>query len=518
MTRPIIRTRAALSATLVMAGAIAWSSVGAHALDLTARMDGDFDTLDPQKTASTDRSFFILPMLYERLIKIDGDGNFVPVIAESYTVTADKIDFVIRRGITCNDGHELTAGDVARSLNRIVAKDTNAPSATNLGGRESFTATADDTAGTVSIALKKPFSNLLNGLALTSSSIVCPAGLDNPELMGTQSFGTGRYVMDQAQSKRGIEYVFTLREDLTADEGEPTKITVRIIENPTTAANELLAGGIDIASLRGRDQDRLDGQIPAASLAPWGAAMATFQHRDGHSTADLAVRKAVVMAIDREAAMIAGTAGRGVLTTSFMGPSIRCYAPETATLLPKASIEEARKVLEMDGWQLNANGIYEKEGTPLLLRVLTQPTSTNLVGEYLLSTLKALGAEVTLKLAAPEEVVPLSRSDTWDVRVTNLNNSTRSPFGMHVFFNPESTLNTSTVNNAVYNENALKAISISPEDEEYCPAWSRAQLAILEEFDAMPLYSAVDSVYHREGLTFDFIIPTIPDLSSVRMK
>lgn len=487
-----------------------------YAAEITARMDGDFDTLDPHKTVSTDRSFFIIPILYQRLFRPDANGAIVPVIAESYSVSAAQLDVVIREGVMCSNGHELTASDVARSLMRLVAPDTNSPSLSRLGGREGFTATGDDASRSVTIVPKQPIGSLLAGLALTSSSIICPEGLDNPDRLLTESFGTGRYQIDPEHFRRGIEYGFNLRADQAPEAGRPERITVRIIENATTAANELLSGGVDIATLRGRDEDRLQGRIPGASIPPWGATVATLQHNEGHSTAELAVRQAVFLAIDRKAALIAGSAGRGEVASSFVGSSIQCFTSDTNNYIPETSIDEARKVLEAAGWALNSGGaIYEKDGAPLRLRILTQATSTNSLGEYLLSTLQKLGAEVTLKLATPEEVVPLSKTDTWDVRVTTMNNASGSADGMHVFFKADSSLNTSNVNNEGYNAATDVASAMAPNDPEYCSLWAKAQIALLSNFDALPLYSAYDTIYHREGLAFDFIIPSIPDLSSV---
>src|SRR5215217_2711246 len=55
----------------------------------------------------------ILPFAYDTLISIDEQGKVVGQLAESWKVTPKRVTFTLRPGVTCADGTELTATDVA---------------------------------------------------------------------------------------------------------------------------------------------------------------------------------------------------------------------------------------------------------------------------------------------------------------------------------------------------------------------------------------------------------------------
>jgi peptide/nickel transport system substrate-binding protein len=84
------------------------------------------DSLDPAWAFDT-ASYSTLQQVYEPLVTYKGGdtSEFLPVLAESYTVSADGLTytFKIRKGVKFHDGSDLTPEDVAYTYQRLLAVD-----------------------------------------------------------------------------------------------------------------------------------------------------------------------------------------------------------------------------------------------------------------------------------------------------------------------------------------------------------------------------------------------------------
>lgn len=81
----------------------------------------DLDSLDPHKAvaAGTEEVLF---NIYEGLVKPDRDGNLIPAVAESYTMSEDGMiyTFSLRENIKFHDGTPVTSEDVIYSIKRCA--------------------------------------------------------------------------------------------------------------------------------------------------------------------------------------------------------------------------------------------------------------------------------------------------------------------------------------------------------------------------------------------------------------
>jgi len=77
--------------------------------------------LDPH-IGVDDTGVTVAANLYDPLIKLGMNGTIIPWVAESWTTSADGLQwtFTIRKGIKFHDGTELNASDVAYSINRML--------------------------------------------------------------------------------------------------------------------------------------------------------------------------------------------------------------------------------------------------------------------------------------------------------------------------------------------------------------------------------------------------------------
>lgn len=81
----------------------------------------DPDSFDPQASNVLENAI-ICNQIYDYLYREDVDGNFVPSLAESYTVSDDGLvyTFTLKEGLTFADGSALTANDVKYSWIRAL--------------------------------------------------------------------------------------------------------------------------------------------------------------------------------------------------------------------------------------------------------------------------------------------------------------------------------------------------------------------------------------------------------------
>ena len=59
--------------------------------------------------------------MYEGLVKLDADGEIVPLLARTWQVSPDRrtYTFTLRKGVTFSNGEPFTADDAVFSINRV---------------------------------------------------------------------------------------------------------------------------------------------------------------------------------------------------------------------------------------------------------------------------------------------------------------------------------------------------------------------------------------------------------------
>ncbi|MDF1728804.1 MAG: ABC transporter substrate-binding protein, partial [Sulfitobacter sp.] len=115
-------------------------------------------TLDPIASAAAG-NIEAFGQLYSRLLRKDAEGTLQPGLAESWTISDDGLTYTFElRDAKFSDGSDITAEDVAFSLNR-VAKDESSAYPAAYAPVESFTAVDEDT---VSLTLEYPSAPMLS--------------------------------------------------------------------------------------------------------------------------------------------------------------------------------------------------------------------------------------------------------------------------------------------------------------------------------------------------------------------
>ena len=172
---------------------------------LTIAITASPPTLDAPTTASNAAAGIAIHV-FESLFTLDKDYKPVPALAQSYQVSDDGLTytFQLRQGVKFHNGKDLTADDVAASMNYWLERSTRAK---GLLGGSIFTAEGADT---VILTVPKASADVLELLA-SPSQFAAVSPKEIIEAAGengiTEYIGTGPYQLGEWKADQYIELV-----------------------------------------------------------------------------------------------------------------------------------------------------------------------------------------------------------------------------------------------------------------------------------------------------------------------
>jgi len=141
---------------------------------LEVGLEAEPPELDPNlSSAYVDRQ--VMASIYDRLVDIDENGEIVPMLAESYEVSGDGLEytFKLRQGVQFHDGEPFDAEAVKFNLERYQEEDS--VRSTEIEPVKSVEAVDDST---VRITLKRPFAPFLAVLTDRAGIMVSPKAVE----------------------------------------------------------------------------------------------------------------------------------------------------------------------------------------------------------------------------------------------------------------------------------------------------------------------------------------------------
>lgn len=301
------------------------------------------ETLDPASALS---AYEYLGALYNRVVKLDRNGETVPDLATEWASNADATSwsFTLRPGVRFHDGKRLTARDVRYTYRHILDPDTGSPQAGPLGIIDSIEAN-DDT--TVSFSLSTPnaeFPSLLTAY----QCYVIPE--DSAETIGRAGVGTGPFRLDFFDPAAAGRVV--ANQDYFDGPPQLDAIEFYSIQDSSARVNALLAGQVDLLA-----QTNLDNPTSRVVEGSPGTTIARVENAQWYSMpmlftsekfADSRVREAMRLAYDPE--RVLATSVQGVGSPGWDNPVPpqlaafldyeREYDPEKAKFLLKEAGQE----------------------------------------------------------------------------------------------------------------------------------------------------------------------------------
>ena len=421
--RPIraraVPATAAVAMTAVLAGCTTTGSTssdkssGGSATATRIRTTIDVPAgFDPAKALSLP-DYLLARDSYDTLVRKD-DGGLVGGLATKWKNTPTSATFTLRADATCADGTPITPTVVKGSLDRYIDPKTAAPDLpTVFGPGNTVKVTADDAARTVKITLARPWGDMVTGLSIASTGIVCPAGLKDLKALaagkakGSQS---GPYLLQKSQS--GVSYTYTLRWGYKAWPAWRTKIPGKVAAtmeylvspDPTATGNLVTSGQLDIGKIDASGIPRFDGVGGhSVSVSRFSDFYLLFNERPGTVFADVATRRAVAQAVDRAAFTKVVSKNTGEPSTMFVQKSTPCNDPGTSFLVPTDKTAAA--------------AVLKGKKIRLVGPQVVGPAGAG--NQYIQEALRAAGANVTLANVDVGAWVGtvFGKPDAWDLTV-----------------------------------------------------------------------------------------------------
>jgi peptide/nickel transport system substrate-binding protein len=372
----------ALALLLVVSGCSAGSSatVSSDPNSLSVGFTAEPANFDFTGTDGTAIPQALLYNVYEGLVKLDEHGKIVPLLASSWTVSADRktYDFQLRPGAKFSNGAPFTADDVKFSLLRVKT-DWKISIKSKMDVVERVDVVDPVHAR---VTLSKPSNNWLFDLTSRLGAMFSPTGVAD---LANTPIGTGPYVV--AQRRRGDSIV--LRENRGYWGKKPAYSTVylKYIKDPTALNNALLSNGIDVIStITAPDsipQFENDNRFNVVQGTTNSEVTLAFNDAKAPLN-DVRVRQALTYAIDRKALLDTAWAGRGTLIGSMVPPT----DPWFEDLSGVYQFDPARaKALLADAGQVNLS---------LRLRIPNLPYSVS-AAQVVASQLADIGVKVTIE-------------------------------------------------------------------------------------------------------------------------
>ena len=303
----------------------------------------------------TENNAFAIDKIFEPLVLFDEEGTVGDWLAASHTISDDGLvyTFILRDGLKFSDGTDVTAEDVVFSLERHRTVEGPLPLEADIASIEA----ADEK--TVVITLNKAYTPFFSELANFSNGILPKDfGGKTEEEFFQNPVGTGPFVVDEWDPAGDISFV---RNEYYWG-GVPTieKLVYRVVDDDNQAINQLKVGDVDaVEDLSYANAGEIDGNAETTVIvsSSWEVEELFFNTLDEHFS-DVHVRRALALALDREAMTKALTFGYGEKANTVLPNGIHYNASDSVKSL-ELDVEAAKAELAQsafpDGFDTTIN-------------------------------------------------------------------------------------------------------------------------------------------------------------------
>lgn len=352
----------------------------------------------------------IITMMTDTLVSMDWDGRTIrPGLAERWEVSPDGklYTFHLRRDVTFCDGKPMTAEDVVFSINRWIAPATRSPVAWRAGPVKEVRARDPYT---VEYELNAPFSELLSQLTLFFAGIIDRNTVERlGDNFGSQGFnGTGPFCWASWTPRN--ELVLTRHPNYrwgppiyeNRGPAHVERIVWRVVPEPTARLAALQTGQGDVTQYIPPVALESLRRVPTVTIATqpnyfWDFFMG-FKV-DKPVVSDIAIRRAVHMAVDRPALVRAVWFGSALPAVNIVNPNALDFDAESEKLVPRHDPAGAQRMLDEAGWRPGPDGVRVKDGQRASFLVYGINTLENQrQSEIIQQALRRVGIEMRIQL------------------------------------------------------------------------------------------------------------------------
>lgn len=361
--------------------------------------------INPLLSQTSEADLDLSRLVFSGLFKYDQDGNAVPDLAESYSVSEDKKEYTVslRKGATWHDGQEINAEDVFFTFNILQDSAYKSPLRQSFNGVE--IKVVDDYA--VAFSLKNPYVGFLENLTVG----ILPKHIW--ENIAPEKFALAEYNLHPIGSG---PYMFS---DFQKDQGGNI-LTLKLVSfknyyggTPYISRMTFNFYPDDKALIDAYNKKEIKGisSIPPENIKDIKNIKSTnihelaipryfsvfFNQTKSVALADDEVRKALNLGTDRQEIIKTILYGKGIALSSPFLPQAKGYSDQNQF---QFNIEEAGKKMEEAGWKMVDGENLRKKGENKLEFELVTADYPEFVqtAEILKSQWEKIGARVNVKV------------------------------------------------------------------------------------------------------------------------
>lgn len=312
--------------------------------------------------SNTDRDLAIL--IYSGLLRATPEGDFIPDLAESYTISDDGLvyTFKIRDDAYFSDNSPVTADDIEFTIRATQDNIIKSPKRANWDGVK----IQKNSDKEIQFILKTPYSSFLENATIG----ILPKhiwGEIAPEEFAFSNFniepiGSGPYKITKvSRNSSGVLEKYNLKAFKKFTLGEPyiTTLTLRFFPNEEQLINAYKRGAIESINTISPEQTReLEDKGAKIGRTPLPRIFGVFFNQNENQVfANKEVRIALDKSLDKQKIVDQILSGYGTSIDGPVPPSSKYFYD---TQKKSQDLEEAINILEKNGWEINDEGIREK--------------------------------------------------------------------------------------------------------------------------------------------------------------
>lgn len=447
----------------------------------------------------------VLANVCESLLRLNPDFTLSPGLAESFeNPTPTTWVYQIRQGVTFHDGSPMTAADVVASMSRHIDPKTGSSWFSVYQNVETIEQTGEHE---VTVTTRIPDSQFNLGMGgsagvVESAATLAEAGAE----YGNSTTGvncTGPFAFDSWQSGESI--TLTRYDDYWNDElrAKSAEFEFVFMGDATARVNALKSGEVDGSWMIPMDavpQLREAGSGDVLFGLNTAVLDLVVSDLDG-PLGDVRVRQALLMALDREGILQAGSGGIGAVTDVHTTESVWGEASDAARERAFGDaeaypfdVEAAKKLVEEAG------------ATGEEITMVTAPLGQDfaVISQATAAAAKSIGLEATIETVTPSAYTALfsdpSAREGVDLFYTNWYLSSPDPLEMYAVLRTDEFSNYGNWSNKEFDRIVTEAVQ-TDDPEARSELTADAQLIANAELPWLPIGEAPTSVFMGDRVT-----------------
>jgi peptide/nickel transport system substrate-binding protein len=479
------------------------------------------DSLNPATTGARNVGPLAANM-FDMLVWLTPDFEITPHLATKWTVSDDGLTytFTLREGVTFHDGAPFDAEAVVANINYITNKETQSKIALGLLGPCASAKALDKY--TVQFTCSAPYAPFLAQLGepylgMQSPKAIAQYGKD----LGLHPTGTGpfqfvSYAPNQSLVLKRNE-AYNWGPAAVKHSGPPNiaEVTFQIVPNSQARVSQFLSGqsqmmqqtpGVYWNSLQKQDK------YTAIPVPISGMGIFSPINASKFPTNDIAVRKAIMHAIDKKGVIQLAEAGVFPVHNTPLQKGMTGYDPSLENMYPYDPAK-SETLLKDAGWTKNGE-FWEKDGKRLAFTINAIATvpSYPLLSQAMQGYLRKAGMDVSVQqLATPAWLASNINGET---SMAPLQYIGVDPDALHFWFLPGEYFNWSKFSDPKLTE-LIKEGQKERDTEKRTKIYHEVQKIIMENAVMMPIRQNIDLVMTSKKLTgvtymgggFEYLLP-----------